>query len=178
MPRGSFKTSDFSVGGGLYEGPAEISNARVGKTDYNGKSTGGSATALLLNITYMNADDEEEVKEQIFSMGKGLEPSEDGEEPAEEGPFYWYPEGGKDLNSTTSAAIFLASVSKARGADLDPDKGMEDLNGLKVVLKRRTLPAIEEGGKPRKVYEVTEVLDELPWEEKPKGKKVTSPKGK
>lgn len=183
MPRGSFNTNEMQAGGGLYEGPAELSNARVGKSDYGGKSAAGMSTAILLNYTYVDADDQEQVREMILGMGKGLEPSIDGEEISEEGPFYVPTVEGKKLNDGTNAGIFLKSLAKARGQELDDEAGISDLNGLKVVLTRVTLPPIEEGGKPRKVYTVSEVVNELPWEKKtakaaPAKKAGTGPKAK
>lgn len=180
MPRGSFNSSNMTSGGGLYEGPAELRNARVGKTDFNGKAVGdGKATAILVDYDYMNAEDELTAGSLILAMGKGIEPSEDGEEVAEEGPFFVLTTS-KGFNEGSNAGIFLKSLAKARGEELDDESGVADLNGIKAVLTRVTLPPFEEGGKPRKVYTVSEVLTELPWDKPSKaaGKKAASPKGK
>lgn len=160
MPKASFATSDMGEGGGLFEGVGVISNARFGKTDYNGKAEAES-TALLFTITHQDANEELTQSEQIFSVGKGWEPSEDGETPSSEGPFLVSEKEGHKLNKGCAAAMFLTTLEKERGEPLDVDKGAEDLNGLVVDFKREAAPTQQ--NKDRKVYICGGVLDAAPW---------------
>lgn len=80
----------------------------------------------------LEGDGEEQV--QYLSAGKGnrLAPSEDGEEPAEEGPFLIPVEGSsaKGLNKQSRLYQFLASCSKPASGKLKFDSGILDEKGL------------------------------------------------
>lgn len=134
-------------------------------------------------IEFDPENDEEEPTKVFFSCGSAerLVPSEDGDEPASEGPFLCPPEGSqaKGLNKGTRMYSLLASISKPKDGKLKfnsailDEKGLDALIGLKGYWARVPAPrmssiAADEDSQPKTMI-VCERIIELPAS---KGKKA------
>lgn len=111
---------------------------------------------------------------QYFSAGKGtrLCPSEDGEEPAESGPFIMPTEDSpaKGLNKQSNAYHLLNSLCKPASGKLKLDShkldevGLKALEGIRCHLVRVPSPnqgsfVQEEGAQPRTIIVVNEIYE-------------------
>jgi hypothetical protein len=172
MPKGSFSKKDMRQGGGLYTGPALLKNSRVAKSDYGGKAATKS-TCLLVDFEHLDAEDNLATETLILSMGRGVEPADADGDVVAEGAFFNSEKG--TISDGCAAGFFISSIEDARGSELDSDKGVEDIDGLKVILDR--VPKGYKGNEDRELYFVKEVVDSLPWEEAP-AKKGSAPRPK
>ena len=183
----SWDPEDMAEGGGLWEGgPAIIRNPTVKK---NASKAGKEYTVVAVDLEHLDAEGAVVTEENFWSVGQGMEPSEDGESPSVSGPYCISVQGNPMKKSSNFGTFMdrLKAVLKEAKAELAFTPEVTFLDGLRVNLLRENQPekrnnANSRFGSEQKNYPdtylmPTAVLETVPWEEGG-GKKVGKPGAK